>query len=143
VIFQVGLSRAEDREMVAAEHLFETSSLEALRGYYRMWLKTDFSAEVRQAKVETPFLVIGGRQDLPGFREEHLRRTFGAWYLNVEFTFITDAGHYPMHDHHYCQNDEECDGHMDRDPWRDTTVRPLQGSRPTTSRRNPHSPFPL
>jgi pimeloyl-ACP methyl ester carboxylesterase len=77
---------------------FQTSTPEALKGYYRMWLGTDFSAEVRKAEVGTPFLVIGGRQDLAGFQEEHLRKTFGAWYANVEFTFITDAGHYPMHE---------------------------------------------
>jgi len=37
-----------------------------------------------------------GTRDLPGFQEEHLRTTFGAWYPNVEFTFITDSGHFPM-----------------------------------------------
>jgi pimeloyl-ACP methyl ester carboxylesterase len=74
----------------------QTSTAEALKGYSRMWLDTDFSAEVRKAALGTPFLVIGGRQDLPGFQEEHLRKTFGAWFANVEFTFITDAGHYPM-----------------------------------------------
>ncbi|MBI4573022.1 MAG: alpha/beta hydrolase [candidate division NC10 bacterium] len=77
---------------------FQTSTAEALKGYYRMWLETDFSAEVRKAEVGTPFLVIGGRRDLPGFQEEHLRKTFGTWYPNAEFTFITDAGHYPMHE---------------------------------------------
>lgn len=63
-----------------------------------MWLETDFSRDVRKAKVGTPFLVIGGRQDLPGFQEEHMRKTFGAWYPNVELSFITDTGHYPMHE---------------------------------------------
>jgi len=63
----------------ANRHL-QTSTAEALKGYYRMWLGTDFSAAVRKAKVGTPFLVIGGRQDLPGFQEEHLRKTFGAAY---------------------------------------------------------------
>jgi pimeloyl-ACP methyl ester carboxylesterase len=61
-----------------------------------MWLETDFSKEVRGAKVGTPVLVIGGRQDLPGFQEEHLRKTLGTWFENSEFTFITDAGHFPM-----------------------------------------------
>jgi pimeloyl-ACP methyl ester carboxylesterase len=74
----------------------QTSTAEALKGYYRMWLETDFSIEVRKAKVGTPFLVIGGRQDLPGFQEAHLRNTFGTWFADVEFAFITDAGHYPM-----------------------------------------------
>jgi hypothetical protein len=32
-----------------------------------MWLQTDFSEEVRVATIDTPLLVIGGRQDLPGF----------------------------------------------------------------------------
>jgi pimeloyl-ACP methyl ester carboxylesterase len=54
------------------------------------------SNEVRGAKVGTPVLVIGGRQDLPGFQEEHLRKTLGTWFENSEFTFITDAGHFPV-----------------------------------------------
>lgn len=74
----------------------QTSTKEAVQGYYRMWLETDFSEEVRRAKVGTPLLVVGGRQDLPGFQEEHLRKTLGAWFENAEFTFITDAGHFPM-----------------------------------------------
>lgn len=79
----------------ATKHL-QTSTKEAVQGYYRMWLDTDFSEEVRSAKVGTPLLVIGGRQDLPGFQEEHLRKTLGAWFESSEFTFITDAGHFPM-----------------------------------------------
>jgi pimeloyl-ACP methyl ester carboxylesterase len=63
-----------------------------------MWLETDFAAEVRRVAVGTPILVVGGRQDLPGFQEAHLRKTFGAWYPNVVFTFIADAGHYPMYE---------------------------------------------
>lgn len=79
----------------ATRHL-QTSTKEAVKGYYRMWLETDFSQEVSDAKVGTPVLVIGGRQDLPGFQEEHLRKTLGKWFENSEFTFITDAGHFPM-----------------------------------------------
>lgn len=79
----------------ATKHL-QTSTKEAIQGYYRMWLETDFSEEVRRAKIGTPLLVIGGRQDLPGFQEEHLRKTVGTWFENTEFTFITDAGHFPM-----------------------------------------------
>lgn len=75
---------------------FATSTKAALMGYYRMWLETDFSEEARQSQVGTPIRVIGGRQDLPGFQEERLTATLGQWYPNVEFRFITDAGHYPM-----------------------------------------------
>lgn len=83
--------------MKTDRHL-RTSTPEALQGYYRMWLETDFSAAVREAGITIPMLVIGGRQDLPGFQEEHLRKTFGAWYAGAEFAFVTDAGHYPMHE---------------------------------------------
>jgi pimeloyl-ACP methyl ester carboxylesterase len=88
------LSRVWGR-VKTARHL-QTASESALKGYYRMWLATNFSQDVRNARVGTPFLVIAGRQDLPGFQEEHLRKTFGSWYPNIDFAFITDAGHYPM-----------------------------------------------
>jgi pimeloyl-ACP methyl ester carboxylesterase len=91
-----GQRLSPDWERAKTNRHLQTSTAEALKGYYRMWLDTDFSAEVRKAEVGTPFLVIGGRQDLPGFQEAHLRNTFGTWFANVEFTFITDAGHYPM-----------------------------------------------
>lgn len=81
---------------VKTERHLLTSSPAALKGYYRMWLETDFSREIRDARIATPILVIGGRQDLPGFQEEHLRKTFGAWYPNAEFAFIAESGHYPM-----------------------------------------------
>lgn len=79
-----------------ADRHLRTSSKEALQAYYRMWLDTDFSDQIRAARITTPMLVIGGRQDLPGFQEPHLKETFGNWYSNIEFAFVTDAGHYPM-----------------------------------------------
>ena len=74
----------------------ETSSREAMEGYFRMWLEQDFSEDVAKSKVATPLLVIGGKHDLPGFQQAHLEATFGRWYPNIEFCYITDAGHYPM-----------------------------------------------
>ena len=56
----------------------------------------DFSDEASRARLQTPMLVIAGRYDLPGVREEHLRHTFGAWYPNAALTVIESAGHYPM-----------------------------------------------
>lgn len=72
------------------------STVDALKGYYRMWLESDFSKELKAAMIAIPFRVIGGRQDLPGFQEEHLKKTFGTWLPNIDFKFISDAGHYPM-----------------------------------------------
>lgn len=46
--------------------------------------------------MRTPIRVIGGRQDLPGFQETYYSQTLAVWYPNVEFRYITDAGHYPM-----------------------------------------------
>lgn len=77
-------------------HHLSMTNMDAMRGYYRMWLQEDFAYELAQAKVGTPLRVIGGRQDLPGFQEEHLRSTIGQWLPQTDFQFITDAGHYPM-----------------------------------------------
>ena len=74
----------------------ETSDAEAMKGYYKMWLDTDFSDEAAAAQMQTPIRVIGGRNDLPGFLEPKLKSSFGAWYPNAELRFITDTGHYPM-----------------------------------------------
>jgi len=73
-----------------------TSTPEAMKGYYKMWLDTDFSAEAKKAKAGTPILVIGGRRDFPGFGEKKYKQTFGQWYPKASMTFITDAGHYSM-----------------------------------------------
>lgn len=80
---------------MANRHLASSDAV-AVRGYYKMWLSENFSREVGLAKIATPLEVIGGRQDLPGFQEAHLRETIGTWFPSAEFQFITDAGHYPM-----------------------------------------------
>ncbi len=75
-----------------------TSRIAALKGYYDMWLGEDFSAELGAAAVETPVLVIGGRNDLPGFQEDYYGKTIAEWLPNVRFEYIENAGHYPMHE---------------------------------------------
>lgn len=83
---------------IQSETQLKSSRPDAMRGYYRMWMETDFSKEAEAARVGTPMRVIGGRQDLPGFQEEKYRSSFGAWYPNIDFRFITDAGHLPMYE---------------------------------------------
>jgi len=73
-----------------------TSTKEALRAYYDMWLGEDFSAALNAADIKTPVLVIGGRNDLPGFQESYYADTIANWLGNVAFTYIENAGHYPM-----------------------------------------------
>ena len=74
----------------------QTSSPAAVEAYYDMWLNEDFSGSFSAANIETPVLVIGGRQDLPGFQEEHYAQTIAKWLPNAAFTYIENAGHYPM-----------------------------------------------
>lgn len=75
-----------------------SSSRAAMEGYFRMWLDEDFASELRRATLTVPVFVIGGRHDLPGFDEEHLRARFEAHWPRAEFAFIAEAGHYPMHE---------------------------------------------
>lgn len=83
---------------VVAQYNLATSDANAMRGYYKMWIDTDFSEEAASVKPKTPIRIIGGRQDLPGFSEQKYRETFGAWYPNADLQFITDAGHFPMYE---------------------------------------------
>jgi len=71
---------------------------DALKIYYDMWLGEDFSAELAKANVGTPTLVIGGRQDLPGFQQDYYEKTIAQWVPAATFTYIENAGHYPMHE---------------------------------------------
>lgn len=73
-----------------------TSNPSALQGYYDMWLGEDFSAPFRDAQIDAPVLVIGGRNDLPGFQEPHYEATLGAWLPQARFEYVANAGHYPM-----------------------------------------------
>lgn len=73
-----------------------TSRPDALQGYFAMWLDEDFADKLADADVGTPVLVIGGRNDLPGFQEAHYAQTLAEWLPNIAFAYIDNAGHYPM-----------------------------------------------
>lgn len=75
-----------------------TSNRKVLKGYYDMWTTEDFSREFAAAKVGTPVLVIGGRNDLPGFQEAYYAKTLSKWLPHVSFTYIENAGHFPMYE---------------------------------------------
>ena len=74
------------------------NTVEAMTGYYNMWINEDFSAEVSQASIEVPLLVVSGTNDLPGFQQSYYKDTFGKWYPNVSFLNIESAGHLPMYE---------------------------------------------
>ena len=73
-----------------------SSRPDALRGYFTMWLEEDFAEELVAAKIGTATLVIGGRNDLPGFQEAYYTKTVANWMPNIQFSYIDNAGHYPM-----------------------------------------------
>lgn len=71
---------------------------DAMRGYAAMWLDEDFSEAVQAAKIGTPVLVIGGRNDLPGFQQAYYDATIAQWLPNIDFQYIDNSGHYPMNE---------------------------------------------
>ncbi|MCK0103800.1 alpha/beta hydrolase [Pseudohalocynthiibacter sp. F2068] len=81
-----------------AEANIASSSADAMLGYYNMWVGEDFSEEAKAASIQTPLLVIAGKQDLPGFQTDYYKETFGAWYPKVEIKTIDEAGHMPMYE---------------------------------------------
>jgi len=80
------------------ERLREITTADVMLGYLDMWDNEDFSEELNAAKVGTPITVLGGRNDLPGFQESYYNETIANWLPNVSFTYIDNAGHYPMHE---------------------------------------------
>lgn len=72
----------------------QRSTAEARIGYLQMFTGTDFQQEAQG--LATPMLVLHGEHDIPVYREDALRRSFGACYPNVRFEQVSNAGHYPM-----------------------------------------------
>lgn len=81
-----------------ATHALAAADPAAMRGYAEMWLDEDFSAALRAAEVGTPVLVIGGRNDLPGFQQAHYEATIAQWLTDIRFHYIDDSGHFPMNE---------------------------------------------
>lgn len=72
---------------------FAQSKQEVLSSYLASWARSDFSERIKGNPV--PILVIIGEHD-PAINEALVGETFLAWYPNVEFEIMTNAGHYPM-----------------------------------------------
>jgi 3-oxoadipate enol-lactonase len=72
----------------------ERSTVAARLGYLQMFTSTDFAQEARG--LATPILVLHGEHDIPVYREDALRQSFGACYPRVQFAMSANAGHYPM-----------------------------------------------
>ena len=72
----------------------QRSTEEARIGYLQMFTGTDFQRDVQG--WPTPMLVLHGEHDIPVYREEALRKSFGACYPNLRLEQVANAGHYPM-----------------------------------------------
>lgn len=71
----------------------EAIDKEAQLAYMDMWTKENFSEEVNG--LSTPFLVLWGKHDHPGFLGEAQEKAF-AGFKNVELKEIENSGHFPM-----------------------------------------------
>ena len=69
----------------------------AFARYFLAWSETDFSEEVKQARLDIPLLVLVGRHD-PRFNAALMRRTCLAWYPRATLEVLDNAGHYPMNE---------------------------------------------
>lgn len=72
----------------------QRSTAHARIGYMNMFTSTDFHLEAYG--LTTPMLVLYGEHDIPVYREDSLRSTFGTCYPNVRFEMSANSGHYPM-----------------------------------------------
>jgi len=69
-----------------------SASREAMRGYAHMFTQNDISESVRGVGI--PIRVVAGKYDLPVYRADTIRETFGAIYRHLEVVECSEAGHY-------------------------------------------------
>ena len=66
----------------------------ARAGYLEMFIKTDFSAEVKGLKL--PVRVIVGKYDIPAFQRQTIQKLFSLWFCDFKLIECNESGHYPM-----------------------------------------------
>lgn len=73
---------------------WECSNPEAVCGYFKMITTNNFEEEAKQ--LETPLLLILGKNDLAWFQEDFMRNSFAGNLPNIEIKTIENASHYAM-----------------------------------------------
>ena len=73
---------------------YDASKLEARVGYMKMYLTTDFSAEIQN--LTQPINIIVRKHDFPVFSRSHVEKVFSTSYDNINIVECQEAGHYPM-----------------------------------------------
>ncbi|MGK5028679.1 alpha/beta fold hydrolase [Janthinobacterium sp. DSP2-3-3] len=80
-----------------AQYSWESSDPAAFAAYFLAWSGTDFSEEVKAARVALPLLALVGEHD-PRFDACLMHRTYLAWYPQARLEVLANAGHYPMNE---------------------------------------------
>ena len=80
-----------------AQYSWESADPVAFARYFLAWSGTDFSEEIKAARVELPLLALVGEHD-PRFDAALMRRTYLAWYPQARLEVLANAGHYPMNE---------------------------------------------
>ncbi|KAB0325286.1 alpha/beta hydrolase [Janthinobacterium sp. PLB04] len=80
-----------------AQYSWESSDPAAFAAYFLAWSETDFSEEIKAARVALPLLALVGEHD-PRFDAALMRRTYLAWYPQARLEVLGNAGHYPMNE---------------------------------------------
>ncbi len=76
-----------------AQHSLSHSTPSAFGAYLAAWARSDFAEHIKGDPV--PLLTLIGEHD-PAINETLVGDTFLAWYPQVEFEIMANAGHYPM-----------------------------------------------
>ena len=80
-----------------AQYSWESSDQAAFAAYFLAWSGTDFSEDIKAARVALPLLALVGEHD-PRFDAALMRRTYLAWYPQARLEVLGNAGHYPMNE---------------------------------------------
>ncbi|MGK5035550.1 alpha/beta fold hydrolase [Janthinobacterium sp. LB3P118] len=80
-----------------AQYSWDSSDPAAFAACFLAWSGTDFSEEVKAARVTLPLLVLVG-EHAPRFDAALMRRTYLAWYPEARLEVLANAGHYPMNE---------------------------------------------
>ena len=80
-----------------AQYSWESSDQAAFAAYFLAWSGTDFSEDIKAARVALPLLALVGEHD-PRFDAALMRRTYLAWYPQARLEVLANAGHYPMNE---------------------------------------------
>ena len=80
-----------------AQYSWESSDQAPFAAYFLAWSGTDFSEDIKAARVALPLLALVGEHD-PRFDAALMRRTYLAWYPQARLEVLGNAGHYPMNE---------------------------------------------